>query len=80
MQNANLTWAQDLGSVTELLSGEFFQPLGRSSSHQMWSSAMVITPLLRGLFGLDWHAANYTLRIAPHLPAGWDLQRSIMSR
>ncbi len=72
MQNLNLTWAQDLGSVTELLSGEFFQPLGRSSSHQMWSSAMVITPLLRGLFGLDWHAANRTLRVTPHLPAEWD--------
>ncbi len=72
MQNAGLTWAQDLGSVTELLSGEFFQPLGRSSSHQMWSSAMVITPLLRGLFGLDWHASNRTLRVIPHLPADWD--------
>ncbi len=72
MQNLNLTWAQDLGSVTELLSGEFFQPLGRSSSHQMWSSAMVITPLLRGLFGLDWHAANRTLRVMPQLPADWD--------
>ncbi|MGI8958834.1 MAG: amylo-alpha-1,6-glucosidase [Bryobacteraceae bacterium] len=72
MQNADLTWAQDLGSVTELLSGEFFQPLGRSSSHQMWSSAMVVTPLLRGLFGLDWHATNRTLRLTPHLPAGWD--------
>lgn len=72
MQNAALTWAQDLGSVTELLSGKFFQPLGRSSSHQMWSSAMVITPMLRGLFGLDWHAANHTLRLAPNLPAGWD--------
>jgi hypothetical protein len=45
--------------------------LGRSSSHQMWSSAMVITPLLRGLFGLDWDAANHTLRLAPHLPADW---------
>jgi hypothetical protein len=33
---------------------------------------MVITPLLRGLFGLDWHAANHTLRLTPHLPAGWD--------
>lgn len=54
MQNAGLTWAQDLGAVTELLSGQFFQPLGRSSSHQLWSSAMVITPLLRGLFGLSW--------------------------
>ncbi len=72
MQNANLTWAQDLGSVTELLSGDYFQPLGRSSSHQLWSSAMVISPLLRGLFGLDWDAPNHILRIAPHLPANWD--------
>ena len=72
MQNAGLTWAQDLGSVTELLSGQFFQPLGRSSSHQTWSSAMVITPLLRGLFGLDWDALHHTLRVAPHLPADWD--------
>ncbi len=72
MQNAELTWAQDLGAVTELLSGEFFQPLGRSSSHQLWSSAMVISPMLRGLFGLDWDALNHTLRISPHLPADWD--------
>ena len=72
MQNLNLTWEQDLGSVTELLSGAFFQPLGRSSSHQMWSSAMVITPLLRGLFGLDWNALTKTLRVEPNLPADWN--------
>jgi len=72
MQNADLTWAQDLGSVTELLSGEFFQPLGRSSSHQMWSSAMVIVPLIRGLFGITWDAQHNTLHLAPHLPADWD--------
>jgi hypothetical protein len=71
MQNLNLTWAQDLGSVTELLSGAFFQPLGRSSSHQMWSSAMVITPLLRGLFGLDWNTLTKTLQVKPNLPADW---------
>ncbi len=75
MQNLDLTWAQDLGSVTELLSGEFYQPLGRSSSHQMWSSAMIVTPLLRGLFGLDWNAANKTLHVMPHLPADWDHAR-----
>jgi hypothetical protein len=75
MQNLNLTWAQDLGSVTELLSGEFFQPLGRSTPHQMWSSAMVIAPLLRGLFGLEWDALNHRLRVAPHLPADWDRAR-----
>jgi glycogen debranching enzyme len=75
MQNTGLTWTQDLGSVTELLSGAFFQPLGRSSSHQIWSSAMVLTPALRGLFGLDWDALHRTLRIAPNLPAGWDSAR-----
>ena len=72
MQNLNLTWVQDLGSVTELLSGAFFQPLGRSSSHQTWSSAMVITPMLRGLFGLDWNTLTKSLRVAPNLPADWD--------
>jgi glycogen debranching enzyme len=72
MQNLNLTWAQDLGSVTELLSGEFFQPLGRSSSHQLWSSAMVVSPLVRGLFGLDWDAITKQLRVNPQLPAEWD--------
>jgi len=71
MQNADLTYAQDLGAVTELLSGEFFQPLGRSSSHQTWSSAMVLTPAIRGLFGLDWDALHHTLRLAPHMPASW---------
>ncbi len=72
MQNVNLTWDQDLGSVTELLSGEYHQPLGRSSSHQLWSSAMVITPLLRGLFGLEWNAQAKTLRVGSNLPAEWE--------
>jgi glycogen debranching enzyme len=72
MQNVNLTWTQDLGSVTELLSGEFFQELGRSTPHQMWSSAMVVTPLVRGLFGLSWDAPKHTLGVDPHLPASWN--------
>ena len=75
MQNAGLTWAQDLGGVTELLSGEFYQPLGRSSSHQVWSSAMVLIPALRGLAGLDWDALHRTLRVAAKLPASWDRAR-----
>jgi hypothetical protein len=72
MQNADLTWAQDPGAVTELLSGQFFAPLGRSTSHQLWSSAMVISPVLRGLFGLDWDAAGNKLTVTPSLPAEWD--------
>jgi glycogen debranching enzyme len=72
MQNADLTWAQDLGAVTELLSGEFFRWFGRSTSHQLWSSAMVVTPTLRGVFGLESNAANHTLSVTPNLPAQWD--------
>ncbi len=72
MQNADLTWAQDPGAVTELLSGQFFAPLGRSTSHQLWSSAMVISPVLRGLFGLEWDAAGNKLTVTPSLPAEWD--------
>ncbi len=72
MQNADLTWSQDLGAITELLSGEFFQPLGRSTSHQLWSSAMVISPTVRGLFGLEWNASRNTITVTPNLPANWD--------
>jgi glycogen debranching enzyme len=72
MQNADLTTAQDLGAVTELLSGAFFQPFGRSTSHQLWSSAMVITPALRGMFGIDVDALAATVHLDPHLPADWD--------
>jgi glycogen debranching enzyme len=72
MQNVDLTWAQDPGSVTELLSGQFYQVLGRSTAHQLWSSAMVISPILRGMFGIEWNAPDHTLSVTPHLPADWD--------
>jgi glycogen debranching enzyme len=72
MENANLTRAQDLGADTELLSGDFFVPFGRSTSHQLWSSAMVITPALRGLFGIEIDAQKKTVTVNPHLPAGWE--------
>ena len=71
MQNANQTTMQDLGAVTELLSGAFFQPFGRSTSHQLWSSAMVIIPTLRGLFGIDLDGVLGRVLLNPHLPADW---------
>jgi glycogen debranching enzyme len=72
MQNADQTTTQDLGAVTELLSGAFFQPFGRSTSHQLWSSAMVITPALRGMFGVEVDAPSESIYLDPHLPADWD--------
>jgi hypothetical protein len=71
MQNEQLTWLQDPGAVTEVLSGEFYQPLGRSSSHQLWSSAMVLTPAIRGLFGIEADALTGRLRVDPQLPPEW---------
>lgn len=72
MQNARLTKISDLGADTELLSGDFHVPFGRSTSHQMWSSAMVITPALRGLFGIDINTTTKTILFTPQLPAEWD--------
>lgn len=72
MQTANLTTAQDLGAVTELLSGDFFQPFGRSTTHQLWSSAMVVIPAIRGLFGISLDAAAHSITVDPRLPAQWD--------
>jgi hypothetical protein len=33
---------------------------------------MVISPLVRGLFGIEWDAARKNLRVNPQLPADWD--------
>jgi glycogen debranching enzyme len=72
MANALLTRQGAEGYVTELLSGDFNAPFGRSSHHQVWSEAMVVTPLVRGLLGIEAGAAGRTLRFAPQLPANWN--------
>ncbi len=72
MANALLRSRSALGYVTELLSGDFDAPFGRSSDHQVWSEAMVVTPLLRGLLGIETGAGGREMRFAPSLPADWD--------
>jgi hypothetical protein len=72
MANALLTFPGALGYVTELLSGDFATPFGRSSHHQIWSEAMVVTPVIRGLLGIETSDAGTTLRVAPAMPASWD--------
>ena len=72
MANALLTYEGALGYVTELLSGEFNSAFGRSSHHQVWSEAMVVSPMMRGLFGIEASDAGRALRCAPQLPANWD--------
>ncbi|HEY3120877.1 MAG TPA: amylo-alpha-1,6-glucosidase, partial [Vicinamibacteria bacterium] len=72
MANVLLTFQGALGYVTELLSGDFDAPFTRSSHHQVWSEAMVVLPLVRGLLGLETRGGGRTLALAPQLPADWD--------
>jgi glycogen debranching enzyme len=69
--NALLALDGSPGHVTEVLSGDYYQPLSTNSPHQIWSAAMVISPLLRGLFGLQFNAQDHVLTFAPHIPADW---------
>ena len=71
--NAQLALDGSLGHVTEVLSGDYYQPLSTSSPHQIWSAAMVISPLLRGLLGLQADAINRRIRFAPHVPSDWNM-------
>ncbi|MBA3298144.1 MAG: amylo-alpha-1,6-glucosidase [Acidobacteria bacterium] len=71
MSSVGLKETGAIGYVTELLSGRFNAPFGRSSHHQVWSEAMIVTPVLRGLFGIEAGDAGRTLRISPQLPADW---------
>jgi len=70
--NALLALDGSPGHVTEVLSGDYYQPLSTSSPHQIWSAAMVISPMLRGMFGLQFDAQTHTLTFAPHIPADWN--------
>jgi glycogen debranching enzyme len=70
--NALLALDGSPGHVTEVLSGDYYQPLSTSSPHQIWSAAMVISPMLRGMFGLQFDARTHTLTFAPHVPADWN--------
>jgi glycogen debranching enzyme len=69
--NALLASDGSLGHVTEVLSGDYYQPLSTSSPHQIWSAAMVVSPILRGMLGLDADAFTHEVVFAPHMPYGW---------
>ncbi|MGH9517911.1 MAG: amylo-alpha-1,6-glucosidase [Terriglobales bacterium] len=69
--NALLALDGSLGHVAEVLSGDYYQPLSTNSPHQIWSAAMVISPLLRGLFGLQTDAVQHRVVLTPHVPADW---------
>ena len=60
-----------LGHFSEVLSGDYNQSFSTSSPHQIWSAAMVMSPILRGMFGLQTDAEKHQISLAPHVPADW---------
>ncbi len=69
--NALLGFDGALGHFTEVLSGDYNQSFSTSSPHQIWSAAMVISPILRGMFGLETDAEKHQITLAPHIPSDW---------
>jgi aldose 1-epimerase len=60
------------GRNPEVISGRFYKPLDTAVPQQFFATSMVLTPLLRGLLGLDVDAPAHRLTLAPHLPPQWD--------
>jgi glycogen debranching enzyme len=72
---ANTGFAEALGRNPEVISGRLFKPLDTAVPHQFFATSMVITPLVRGLLGLDVDAPAGRVTIAPRIPADWDSLR-----
>jgi len=60
------------GRNPEVISGRFYKPLDTAVPQQFFATSMVLTPLIRGLLGLDVDAPAHRLTLAPHLPPDWD--------
>ncbi len=60
------------GRNPEVLSGRLYKPLDTAVPQQFFATSMVLTPLIRGLLGIDVDAPRRKLTIAPHLPPDWD--------
>jgi hypothetical protein len=71
VQNSRLTYIHSLGRLPELLSGDFYQPLDTAVPHQLFSSAAVITPLVKGMLGFYPAHPEKRIRLAPHMPVRW---------
>lgn len=63
---------QSLGRNPELFSGRLYKPLDTAVPQQFFATSMVLTPLIRGLLGLDVDLPARRVTIAPHLPPDWE--------
>ena len=70
------TFDESLGRNPEVISGRLYKPLDTAVPQQFFATSMILTPLVRGLLGIDVDAPARRLTIAPHLPPDWDSVRA----
>lgn len=68
---AELTFTQQLGAISELFSGDRFQPIEAAVPHQLFSSTPVMVGFTRGVLGLEPDVTRHTLRFEPNWPRDW---------
>src|SRR5262249_38695427 len=69
---AHTGFDQSLGRNPEVISGRLYKPLDTAVPHQFFATSMVLTPLIRGLLGIDVDAPRGRITLAPPLPPSWD--------
>ncbi len=69
--DARLTFLFSRGYLTEVFSGDRCAPTGEAVPHQLFSTSAFVTPLVRGLLGIDVDAPRKRAVFAPQIPASW---------
>jgi hypothetical protein len=69
---AATTFDEARGRNPEVISGRLYKALDTSVPQQFFATSMIVTPLLRGLLGIDVDATTRTLTLAPALPPAWE--------
>ena len=69
---ARTTFAESRGRNPEVISGRLYKPLDTAVPQQFFATSMVLTPLIRGLLGIDVDVPAGRVTLAPHLPPDWD--------
>ncbi len=64
-----------MGRNPEVISGRVYKPLDTAVPHQFFATSMVLTPLVRGMLGLEVDAPAGRVTLAPRLPVSWDSVR-----
>ncbi len=69
---ARTTFDEARGRNPEVISGRVYKPLDTAVPQQFFATSMVVTPLVRGLLGIEVDAVNGRLTLAPQLPPSWE--------